>query len=131
MLDLERQSNSSWSEKNSFSSEENEIELKMKRPSPRTVLDICEEDSNSCNSIDEEDSNILCKKPRSPILELISSFFRLSCDRSMRKIKEKEQPLVRCFTYQEITNATNNFHTGIYMYILDFSIFNSLTQENM
>ncbi|KAL8468852.1 hypothetical protein ACS0TY_031890 [Phlomoides rotata] len=110
--DLEHQSNSSWSEKNSctensFSSEENEM---MKRPSPRTVLDICEEDSNSDEELDSNNSTLVCKKPKSP-LQLISSFFRLSCDRStIRKNKHKEQPLVRCFTYQEIANATNNFH---------------------
>jgi hypothetical protein len=26
--------------------------------------------------------------------------------------KEKQQPLLKCFTFEEIANATNNFHPG-------------------
>ncbi|KAH6819267.1 Protein kinase superfamily protein [Perilla frutescens var. frutescens] len=123
--DFEHESSSSWSEKNSFtensfSSYENES--MCKRPSPRTVLDICEEDLNSEESSNSGQSTSCStvtssvvtetRKSRSP-LQLISSFFRPSCDwRLMGKKndKEKQQAMLRCFTYQEIASATKYFH---------------------
>ncbi|XP_057767258.1 probable receptor-like serine/threonine-protein kinase At5g57670 [Salvia miltiorrhiza] len=109
--DLEHESSSSWSEKNlstenSFSSDENEIMGKSKRASPRTVLDICEEDSNSeesCSTITSSST----RRPTSPF-RLISSLFRPKT--SKKNHKEKHQPMLRCFTYQEIASATKTFH---------------------
>lgn len=120
MTDLENESGSSWSEKNlstenSFSSEENE--MKFKRPSPRTVLGICEEDSNSEESSNSQElrstvtspvSTESSRWPKSPF-NLISSFFRKKNDK-----EKQQQPILRCFTYQEIATATKNFHHGTY-----------------
>lgn len=121
MTDLEDESSRGWCEKNSstensFSSNENEV-AKCKRTSPRTVLDICEEDLNSEESSNSGDScstvtslvGTETKKPARSPFHLLSSFFRKKND------KEKQQPLVRCFTYQEIANATRNFHNGTYI----------------
>ncbi|KAI3446666.1 hypothetical protein Pfo_003331 [Paulownia fortunei] len=137
--DFDLQSSSKWSEKNSctensFSSEETEISsnVKCKKPSPRRVLDICEGDSQSNTDEDSSNSGESCstitsllatefkekpesRKPNSPF-KLISSFFRPSRDWSLRKQndgffnKQKQQPLLMCFSYQEIASATNNFH---------------------
>lgn len=119
MKDLEHQSSGSWSEKNpptenSFSSDENEV-WKCKRPSPRTVLDICEEDLKSEESSNSGDScsnvvSLVAKERRKPPgrspFRLLSSFFGKKND------KEKQEAVVRCFTYQEIANATRNFDNG-------------------
>ncbi|KAL0316596.1 UNVERIFIED_CONTAM: putative receptor-like serine/threonine-protein kinase [Sesamum radiatum] len=123
-----------WSEKNSctensFSSEENEISsnMKLKKPSPRTVLDVCEDSSSSgetesCSTVTSLMTTELKGKQESRKLmspfKLISSFFRPPLfDWSTRKQndalfnKQKQQPpLLRCFSYQEIARATNNFH---------------------
>lgn len=117
MTDLDHESSSSWSEKNlstenSFSSEENE--MKFKRTSPRTVLGICEEDSNSEGSPNSRQlyspvtSSVSTesRKPKSPF-NVISSFFRKKNDK-----EKKQQPMLRCFTYQELASATKNFHNG-------------------
>lgn len=56
-------------------------------------------------------------KQLSPI-KFLSSFFLSSFDLNGRKRnegvsdKEKHQPLLRCFSYEEISKATNNFHPG-------------------
>ncbi|XAR66680.1 Non-specific serine/threonine protein kinase [Bertholletia excelsa] len=99
--------------------------------SPRTVLDICEGESNSTeedrssfgdSSVTESpplalaiksESNL--QKPPSPF-KRISSFFRSSFDLSGKKrgeampSKGKQQPLLRCFSYEELANATKHFH---------------------
>ncbi|KAL0346006.1 UNVERIFIED_CONTAM: putative receptor-like serine/threonine-protein kinase [Sesamum radiatum] len=133
--DSDHRSSCRWSEKNSctensFSSEENEISsnMKSKKPSPRTVLDVCEDSSSSgetesCSTVTSLMATELkgkqeSRKPISPF-KLISSFFRPpSFDWSARKQndalfnkqKQQQQPLLRCFSYQEIARATNNFH---------------------
>ncbi|KAK6127027.1 hypothetical protein DH2020_039225 [Rehmannia glutinosa] len=132
-----KQSNSNrwWSEKNSytensFSSEENEISsnMKCKKTSPKSVLDICEvdyEDSSNSGETYSTLSSLMAtefkgkqefrKKHKSPF-KIISSFFGLSCDWRMTKQndpffnKEKQLPLLKCFSYQEIASATNNFY---------------------
>ncbi|KAL2502307.1 putative receptor-like serine/threonine-protein kinase [Forsythia ovata] len=120
---------------NSFSSEENEIYSKpeCENPSPTTVLGACigesqstDEDSSSLaescttNNFSSPGSIELKRKPqiRSPkwILKQISYLFRSSVDwsggnRNVTSLKDKQQSLLRCFTYQEIANATNNFHS--------------------
>ncbi|PIN01302.1 Serine/threonine protein kinase [Handroanthus impetiginosus] len=130
--EFDHKSSGRWSEKNSFSSEESKtlISSKIKKPSPRTVLDICEgqysqinTDEDSSNS--EESYSIVTsveikgkpepRKPMSPF-KLISSLFRQASDRRLRKEnddvlfnKQHEQALLRCFSYQEIASATRNF----------------------
>ncbi|XP_052198694.1 probable receptor-like serine/threonine-protein kinase At5g57670 [Diospyros lotus] len=106
-------------------------ETKRGKPSPRRVLDLFEGESNSTeeDSSSFGDSNITespplapglksesnLRKPPSPF-KRISSFFRSSLDSSGRRRnetmskKEKQQPLLRCFSYEEISTATNNFH---------------------
>lgn len=100
--------------------------------SPKTVLSSCEdkslsteEDSSSVggSSITESPLSHLSKdqpnnkKQMSP-LQRISSFFRTPFALSGRKRieafvdKEKPQPLLRCFSYEEIAKATNSFHPG-------------------
>ncbi|XP_051142357.1 probable receptor-like serine/threonine-protein kinase At5g57670 isoform X2 [Andrographis paniculata] len=136
LQDCPDESSNRWSEKNSdvessFSSDENEIStsMKCKKPSPRTVLSICEEDSQS--NTDEDSSNSSeslatfstlvtedkqeSRKPISPF-KIISSFFRLpSFDGSARKQEkdllknQKDQPLLECFSYQQLAIATRNF----------------------
>ena len=57
------------------------------------------------------------RKQLSPI-KIISSFllspFNLSGRKRNERLsdKEKHQPLLRCFSYEEISKATNNFHPG-------------------
>ncbi|KAK4485553.1 hypothetical protein RD792_008196 [Penstemon davidsonii] len=115
---------------NSFSSGANSISSNKKREkaSPKTVLNIREQESES--NTEEEDSlnsGESCrtnnsslatafskekqeiKKPMSP-LKLISSLFTRK-ESDAFSIKEKQQPLLRCFTYHEIAKATKNFHT--------------------
>ncbi|KAG8367689.1 hypothetical protein BUALT_Bualt16G0099200 [Buddleja alternifolia] len=134
--EFDHESSYKWSEKNnsctenSFSSEENEISSNIKsnkKSSPRTVLDICEGDSHESQSNSDEDSSNsgayssnstnTCSKGKSESRKAISpfkrfsSFLSISCDwSSRRQIKQKEQPLLRCFSYEEIASATNNFH---------------------
>ncbi|KAL0337805.1 UNVERIFIED_CONTAM: putative receptor-like serine/threonine-protein kinase [Sesamum calycinum] len=132
--DSDHRSSCRWSEKNSctensFSSEENEISsnMKLKKPSPRTVLDVCEDSSSSgetesCSTVTSLMTTELKGKQESRKLmspfKLISSFFRPPLfDWSTRKQNDalfnkqkQQQPLLRCFSYQEIARATNNFH---------------------
>lgn len=100
--------------------------------SPITVLSSCDDKSSST----EEDSTSISesnvtesplshlskeqpnnKKQLSP-LQRISSFLRTPFALSGRKRieafvdKEKPQPLLRCFSYEEIAKATNSFHSG-------------------
>ncbi|KAA8522783.1 hypothetical protein F0562_009206 [Nyssa sinensis] len=104
---------------------------KREKPSPKTVLDICEGESNSTedNSSICGDSSMTESPPLPPefrnqsnvakppsSFKRISSFFRASFDSNGRKRneiisnKEQQQPLLKCFSYKEIANATNNFH---------------------
>nr|XP_017256767.1 PREDICTED: probable receptor-like serine/threonine-protein kinase At5g57670 [Daucus carota subsp. sativus] len=98
--------------------------------SPKTVLSSCEdkslsteEDTSSIgeSSITESPLSNLSKeqpnnkKQMSPF-QRISSFLRTPFASSGRKRieafvdKEKPQPLLRCFSYEEIAKATNSFH---------------------
>ncbi|XP_057514279.1 probable receptor-like serine/threonine-protein kinase At5g57670 [Actinidia eriantha] len=100
-------------------------------PSPRRVLDLCEGESNSTEEdsssfgdlsltesphlapIPKSESNF--RKPPSQ-LKRISSLLLSPFDLNTRKRneitsnKDKQPPLLRCFSYEEISNATNNFH---------------------
>ncbi|CAA2981989.1 probable receptor-like serine threonine- kinase At5g57670 isoform X1 [Olea europaea subsp. europaea] len=119
---------------NSFSSDKNEFYSKRKceNPSPTTVLDVCEGESQSteedCSSLAEScitnnfSSSGSLESKRKPqigkpmrILKQISYFFRSPVywpggNRNGSSLKGKHQALLRCFTYQQIANATNNFH---------------------
>ncbi|KAL3819526.1 hypothetical protein ACJIZ3_005431 [Penstemon smallii] len=115
---------------NSFSSGPNSIssDKKREKASPRTVLNIREQESES--NTEEEDSlnsGESCrtnnsslatefskekqeiKKPMSPFKLISSLFTRKESDAF--SIKEKQQPLLKCFTYHEIAKATRNFYT--------------------
>lgn len=114
MTDLEHQSSGSWSEKNpstenSFSSDENEV-WKCKRPSPRTVLDMKSEESSNSGDSCSNVVSLVAKEGRKPPgrspFHLLSSFFGKKND------KGKQEAVARCFTYQEIANATRNFDNG-------------------
>ncbi|XVE80036.1 hypothetical protein DITRI_Ditri14bG0106600 [Diplodiscus trichospermus] len=128
---------STWSNKSDRSSEaalspvQNSIVSKRKaqKPSPRTVLGALEGESNSTATEDDNSSfgdsiisgspprppkfkgQSCIKKPMSPH-KFISSLFRspLRKRKSILSNKEKEQPLMKCFSYEDISNATNNFH---------------------
>lgn len=104
--------------------------MRDQRPSPKTVLDLSEAESqstteefNSSTSSGESTSMAPSpfplkgksnfKKQMSP-LKIISSLFsngRKGNDGEFSK-KGKQQPLLRCFSYQELAIATNNFHQG-------------------
>ncbi|CAI9761071.1 unnamed protein product [Fraxinus pennsylvanica] len=119
---------------NSFSSDKNEIYSKRKceNPSPTTVLGACEGESQStdedCSSFAESCITNNYSSPGSfelkkklqigkpiGILKQISYFFRSPIDwsggnRNGSSLKGKQQSLLRCFSYQQIAKATNNFH---------------------
>ncbi|KAK3007640.1 hypothetical protein RJ639_013108 [Escallonia herrerae] len=93
-------------------------------PSPRTVLDEVERESESTEEYSSSTEGLSITmsplqaplKQRSP-LQRISSFLRSPFDQMGRKgneflsIREKQQlPSLRCFSFEEIANATNNFH---------------------
>lgn len=133
MLEFQKLS-SRWSEKSTHISNSTLVEKRVES-SPKTVLDSCEGESLST----EEDSSSIGESSTtgSPPLPLssngqshyrkqikrISSFLRSPFTVSERKrneafpIKEKQQPLLRCFSYEEIANATNNFNPGILIMI--------------
>ncbi|KAK6942399.1 UspA [Dillenia turbinata] len=123
------QSSSRWLSK---SSHINRVGSKRKalKASPRTILNefkgdshTIQEDSSSFEGLSITESPSLVpkdqtknRKQASPI-KFISSLLRSPFNLYKRKrIKsasnhyEKEQPLLRCFSYEEISNATNNFH---------------------
>lgn len=102
-------------------------ETKSKNPSPRTVLDeleteyqSTEDDTFSCG-----DSTITDVPPLGPKFrnqsnqrkqgfspcKLIFSFLG-SPFRKRNSSKDIRQPLLRCFNYEELMNATNGFHAG-------------------
>ncbi|KAJ0030076.1 hypothetical protein Pint_14217 [Pistacia integerrima] len=103
---------------------------RSKNPSPRTVFDQLEEESNSTedDTFSFEDSSIISQSPlQTPKFKgrfnkgertmspyrLITSFLSSPLSRRNRSLsnKEKHQPLLKCFSYEEISNATNNFHS--------------------
>lgn len=119
-------------ENNSPSSEEKQI---ITRHSPTTVLNGYDGEENSSsfgeNSITKSSitSSSLAtkefkyqqdfKKPMSP-LRRISSFLRSPFDSSSRKKssrfqneENKQQPPLKCFSYEEIASSTNYFHPGL------------------
>ncbi|XP_057727034.1 probable receptor-like serine/threonine-protein kinase At5g57670 [Arachis stenosperma] len=94
-------------------------ESKEQNSSPRTVLDALEGQSNSTeddtfstmvSSTCTTDTPKRRSKPQSP-LRRIASFLGSPFRRkhSMSK-NEKAQPLLKCFSYEQIANATNEFH---------------------
>lgn len=102
-------------------------ESKSKNPSPRTVLDEIEAEYQSTEdeTLSFGDSTITDsvsvtpnftkkskqrKQPFSPC-RLIFSFLGSPFWRR-NKSREIRQPLLRCFSYEEIMNATNNFNPG-------------------
>ncbi|KAL4564258.1 hypothetical protein LXL04_028316 [Taraxacum kok-saghyz] len=105
---------------------------KSEQRSPRNVLDLCEGDYHST----EEDScsfegSSITESPPPPLatelkgqfsfrkhlssLKRISSFFRYPFEPDTMKpnrkfpVKEQPPPLLKCFSYDELANATNNF----------------------
>ncbi|KAL6331683.1 hypothetical protein AAG906_014333 [Vitis piasezkii] len=103
---------------------------KREKPTPKAVLDGSEGESHTTeDSFSFGDSSITespplasklkgqsnFRKQLSPI-KIISSFllspFNLSGRKRNERLsdKEKHQPLLRCFSYEEISKATNNFH---------------------
>ncbi|KAJ7955745.1 Receptor-like kinase [Quillaja saponaria] len=102
-------------------------ETKRNSLSPRTVLDELEGESNSteddtssfgASSITESPSpapsfkiQSKTRKPLSPY-RIIASFLGSPLRKRNCKIpgKEKPQPLLKCFSFEEICNATNGFH---------------------
>ncbi|GMP36320.1 hypothetical protein CsSME_00008487 [Camellia sinensis var. sinensis] len=127
---LSRQNSDSNFEQNEVENHRH-LEAKSEKASPRAVIDLSDGESNNT----EEDSSstgdssmtespplslglkneLSFRKPLSPF-QRISSFLRSSFDfngknrNEVTSNKEKQQPLLRCFSYEEIANATNNFH---------------------
>ncbi|XP_031095681.1 probable receptor-like serine/threonine-protein kinase At5g57670 [Ipomoea triloba] len=123
-----QQPSSRWPRENSVSSEEKQMVCPREKPSPRSVLEetqSTEEESsifgdsivsNSPSLSREIKGQAHLRKPMSP-LRRISSFFRSPFDSSARKRshlgfphKQAQPPALTCFSYNEIANATNNFH---------------------
>ncbi|XWS28063.1 hypothetical protein CRYUN_Cryun25bG0033800 [Craigia yunnanensis] len=126
---------SRWSNKSDLSGDaaispaQNSIVSKrtVQKPSPRTVLNALEAESNSTegDSSSFGDSTMSGSPPRAPKFKgpscikkqmspykFISSFFSslLRKRKASLSNKEKEQPLMKCFSYEDISNSTNNFH---------------------
>lgn len=97
---------------------------KAESSSPRTVLDALEGQSNSTeydtfstrvssitdtpSMASKNKSQSKLRKSQSPF-RLIASFL----GSPFRRKTEKPQPLLKCFSYEQISNATNDFHQGI------------------
>ncbi|KAL8265158.1 hypothetical protein R6Q59_023288 [Mikania micrantha] len=105
---------------------------KSEQMSPRNVMDLSEVDSTEEDTSSFEGSTITYSPP-SPIitpelkgqssfrwhissLKRISSFLRFPFEQNTIKqevkpqIKEQPQALLKCFSYEELANATNNFN---------------------
>ncbi|KAF5813202.1 putative protein kinase RLK-Pelle-RLCK-VI family [Helianthus annuus] len=104
---------------------------KSEQESPRNVMDLSEGDSIEEDSSSFEGSTIT-ESPPSPnarelkvqssfrwsisSLKRISSFLRLPFEQNAKQtevkhpIKEQPRPLLKCFSYDELANATNNFN---------------------
>ena len=120
-----RQSSSSLTNKSVKS--DTASESKSKNPSPRSILDELEaeyqgteDDNSSCG-----DSSITDLTSATPNLTSKSNFRRQGFSpctlifsflgspfRKRNVNKQMKQPLLRCFSYDEIMNATNNFNPG-------------------
>lgn len=110
------QSSSRWS---------NRAASPVPKPSPRTTIDDEEvggesqgTEDDSCSSGDTSitESPPLASKTRkqpSPCRQLIASLFGSPMKRKGSSSHEgRQQPLLKCFSYEKISNATNNFHPG-------------------
>ncbi|XVF70091.1 hypothetical protein PTKIN_Ptkin11bG0134300 [Pterospermum kingtungense] len=101
--------------------------IKEQKHSPRTVLDVLEGESNTTeddsssfggSTMSESPHQVPKFKGQSCINKQISPFKFISSFISspLRKRKaslsnkEKDQPLMKCFSYEDISNATENFH---------------------
>lgn len=102
-------------------------DVKKEDPSPKTMLDEIEGDSQSTedDTFSSGDTSIIeyppmashvkskskTRKQTSPC-RIIASFFGSPLRK--RKVslsnKESQQPMLKCFSYEEISNATFNFH---------------------
>ncbi|XP_076945781.1 putative receptor-like serine/threonine-protein kinase At5g57670 [Bidens hawaiensis] len=104
---------------------------KIEQESPRNVMDLSEGDGTEEDSSSFEGSTIT-ESPPSPIarelkgqssfrrrissLKRISSFLRSPFEHNTIKtelklpINEQPRPLLKCFSYEELANATNNFN---------------------
>ncbi|XP_011012683.1 PREDICTED: probable receptor-like serine/threonine-protein kinase At5g57670 isoform X1 [Populus euphratica] len=102
-------------------------ETKRQNSSPRTVLHQIEAESHSTedDTLSFGDSSTTESPPLATNIngrsktkkqisncKLISSLFASPMRKRNRIFlnKEKQQPLLKCFTFEEIANATNNFH---------------------
>ncbi|XP_044472236.1 probable receptor-like serine/threonine-protein kinase At5g57670 [Mangifera indica] len=102
---------------------------RSKIPSPITVFDQLEEESNSTedDTFSAEDSSTISQSPplQTPKFKgqfnknnlvspyrLITSILNSPWRRRNRSLsnKERHQPLLKCFSFMEISKATNNFH---------------------
>ncbi|XP_059461404.1 probable receptor-like serine/threonine-protein kinase At5g57670 [Corylus avellana] len=108
------QSSSRWS---------NRAASPVPKPSPRTTIDdeevggesqSTEDDSCSSGDTSIPESPPLASKTRkqpSPCRQLIASLFGSPMKRKGSSSHEgRQQPLLKCFSYEKISNATNNFH---------------------
>lgn len=131
------QSSLRWSKGNihsdrAASPDQNPVFLDNKKDnhSPTTILDelrgesySTEDDTSSSGDTSNTESPPLASKFKiqsktrmqqlSP-LQLIASFFGSPLRKRNVSLSNKEmkQPLIKCFSFEEISNATNNFHQG-------------------
>lgn len=103
-------------------------EINRQSSFPRTLLGALDGDLNSSdNSKFRLENSLLAVAPSKPKPQLIMKsrkptspykFITTLFNSPMRKRKttsfkhEKQQPLLRCFSYEEISKATNYFHPG-------------------
>jgi len=110
--------------------------IKAQNRSPRTVLNSLEGQSNSTE--DDTFSTRVSSTTYTPSLDskiksrskikpqfsfrFIVSFLASPFRRKNFNIYESEnrQPLLKCFIYEQIFNATNDFHQGMLLWTLDF-----------
>ncbi|MBA0726508.1 hypothetical protein Golax_002332 [Gossypium laxum] len=134
-LDETGQWSTRWSNKSDNSGEafispvQNSVvsKQKLQKPSPRTVLDALQGESNST----EDDSSSFwdstmsgsppqppkfkgqsCIKKQMSPYKFVSMVFRSPLRKRNANLsnKQKGQPLMKCFSFEEISTATNNFH---------------------
>lgn len=131
------QSSLRWSKRNihsdrAASPDQNPVFLDKKKEnhSPTTILDelrgesySTEDDTSSTGDTSNTESPPLTSKfktqskARKQLLspcKLIASFFGSPFRKRDGSLSNKEmkQPLIKCFSFEEISNATNNFHPG-------------------
>lgn len=119
------------SEEASISPVQNSIvsKRKLQKPSPRTVLDALLGESNSTEDDNSSfwDSTMSGSPPHPPKFKgqsfikkqmspykFVSMVFRSPLRKRNTNLsnKQKAQPLMKCFSFEEISTATNNFHPG-------------------